>query len=144
MTETTVQLKKILQAKSSDQPLEAEDILFVPSSAAKIAMARTLGSGTVGRNRRDHRGGPVRLELSHAATEVGKFLVFQKSLQHLDVGPGSLRTGKVLQDMFAAVAAEAIRNSGSRASRTTASVKSPTFSGWTKIPPWASSMIFLA
>jgi polysaccharide export outer membrane protein len=42
MTETLVQLKKILQAKASDQSLEAEDILFVPSSAGKAAMGRTL------------------------------------------------------------------------------------------------------
>jgi polysaccharide export outer membrane protein len=42
MTETPVQLKKILQAKASDQSLEAEDILFVPSSAGKVAMGRTL------------------------------------------------------------------------------------------------------
>jgi polysaccharide export outer membrane protein len=42
MTETTVELKKILQSKSPDQPLEAEDILFVPSSAGKIAMARIV------------------------------------------------------------------------------------------------------
>ncbi|HEV7219568.1 MAG: polysaccharide biosynthesis/export family protein [Terriglobales bacterium] len=44
ITETTIQLKKILQAKASDQPLQAEDILFVPSSAAKVAMAQTLGA----------------------------------------------------------------------------------------------------
>src|SRR5438874_9783767 len=31
MTETSVQLKRILQAKAPDVPLEAEDILFVPS-----------------------------------------------------------------------------------------------------------------
>ncbi len=43
MTETTVQFKKILQAKAPDQPLQAEDILFVPSSAAKVAMGQTLG-----------------------------------------------------------------------------------------------------
>ncbi len=43
MTETTIQLKKILQAKAPDQPLQAEDILFVPSSAAKVAMGQTLG-----------------------------------------------------------------------------------------------------
>jgi polysaccharide export outer membrane protein len=42
MTETPVQLKKILQSKAPDQPLEAEDILFVPSSAGKIAMARVV------------------------------------------------------------------------------------------------------
>jgi polysaccharide biosynthesis/export protein len=42
MTETPVQLKKILEAKAADQPLEAEDILFVPSSAGKIAMARAI------------------------------------------------------------------------------------------------------
>ena len=41
-TETPIQLKKILEAKAPDQNLEAEDILFVPSSAAKIAMARTV------------------------------------------------------------------------------------------------------
>ena len=44
ITETTIQLKKILQAKASDQPLQAEDILFVPSSAAKVAMGQTLGA----------------------------------------------------------------------------------------------------
>lgn len=43
ITETTIQLKKILQAKASDQSLQAEDILFVPSSAARVAMAQTLG-----------------------------------------------------------------------------------------------------
>jgi polysaccharide export outer membrane protein len=42
MTETPVQLKKILEAKASDQSLEAEDILFVPSSAGKVAVGRTL------------------------------------------------------------------------------------------------------
>ncbi|MGH9512083.1 MAG: SLBB domain-containing protein [Terriglobales bacterium] len=42
MTETPVQLKKILRAKASDQPLQAEDILFVPSSAARVAMGQTL------------------------------------------------------------------------------------------------------
>ncbi len=42
MTETPIQLKKILQAKAQDQPLEAEDILFVPSSAGKVAMGRTV------------------------------------------------------------------------------------------------------
>jgi polysaccharide export outer membrane protein len=42
MTEKPVQYKKILQAKASDQSLEAEDILFVPSSAGKAAMGRTL------------------------------------------------------------------------------------------------------
>ena len=44
ITETTIQLKKILQAKASDQPLQAEDILFVPSSAAKVALSQTLGT----------------------------------------------------------------------------------------------------
>jgi polysaccharide export outer membrane protein len=42
MTETPVQLKKILQAKAADQSLEAEDILFVPSSVGKAAMGRTV------------------------------------------------------------------------------------------------------
>lgn len=41
MTETTVELKKILQAKSPDIPMKADDILFVPSSARKVVMART-------------------------------------------------------------------------------------------------------
>jgi polysaccharide export outer membrane protein len=38
LRETTVPLKRILQAKASDVPLQADDILFVPSSAGK-AMA---------------------------------------------------------------------------------------------------------
>lgn len=42
MTETPIQLKKILEAKASDQSMQAEDILFVPSSAAKVAMGHTL------------------------------------------------------------------------------------------------------
>ncbi len=44
MTETTIKLKKILQAKAADQPLQAEDILFVPSSATKVAVGQTLGA----------------------------------------------------------------------------------------------------
>jgi polysaccharide biosynthesis/export protein len=42
MTETPVQLKKILQSKAPDQPLEAEDILFVPNSAGKVAASLVL------------------------------------------------------------------------------------------------------
>jgi polysaccharide biosynthesis/export protein len=41
MTETPVELKKILQAKSVDIPMQADDILFVPSSARKVVIART-------------------------------------------------------------------------------------------------------
>jgi polysaccharide export outer membrane protein len=36
VTETPVELKKILQAKTADVPLQADDILFVPTSATKI------------------------------------------------------------------------------------------------------------
>ncbi|HEV2732157.1 MAG TPA: polysaccharide biosynthesis/export family protein [Terriglobales bacterium] len=42
MTQTSVQLKRILQAKAPDVPLQAEDILFVPSSAAKQFTGRTF------------------------------------------------------------------------------------------------------
>jgi len=42
MTETPVELKKILQAKAVDIPMKADDILFVPSSARKLVMTRTL------------------------------------------------------------------------------------------------------
>ena len=42
MTETPVQLKRILQAKAPDVPLEGEDILFVPSSATKVFSGRTF------------------------------------------------------------------------------------------------------
>jgi polysaccharide export outer membrane protein len=38
--ETTIQLKKILQAKAPDVPMKADDVLFVPSSAAKVAAYR--------------------------------------------------------------------------------------------------------
>ena len=38
--ETTIHLKKILQAKSPDLTMQAEDILFIPSSAAKAAAYR--------------------------------------------------------------------------------------------------------
>src|SRR5215470_8423559 len=42
MTETIVPLKKMLQAKAPDMPLEANDILFVPVSGAKLATARGI------------------------------------------------------------------------------------------------------
>ncbi len=42
MTETPVQLKKILQAKVADIPMKADDILFVPSSTGKVVMTRTV------------------------------------------------------------------------------------------------------
>lgn len=42
MTETPVQLKKMLEAKTPDIPLRADDILFVPSSAGKAAAGRSL------------------------------------------------------------------------------------------------------
>src|SRR5215469_12256809 len=40
MTETPIQLKKILAAKAQDLPMQADDILFVPTSTAKIAAGR--------------------------------------------------------------------------------------------------------
>ena len=42
MTETPVELKKILQAKAPDVSLQANDILVVPSSTGKILTGRTL------------------------------------------------------------------------------------------------------
>jgi len=42
MTETNVQLKKMLEAKAPDITLQGDDILFVPVSAGKIAVTRTL------------------------------------------------------------------------------------------------------
>lgn len=40
--ETPVQLQKVLEAKAPDPQLQAEDILFVPSSAGKILAGRTM------------------------------------------------------------------------------------------------------
>jgi polysaccharide export outer membrane protein len=42
MTETPVQLKKMLRAQAPDLSLQADDILVVPSSAGKILAGRTL------------------------------------------------------------------------------------------------------
>ena len=42
MTQTPVQLKKMLEAKASDIPLKADDILFVPSSASRVLMSRSI------------------------------------------------------------------------------------------------------
>lgn len=39
-----IPLKKILSAKAPDVPLKGDDVLFVPSSAAKSAAARTLNT----------------------------------------------------------------------------------------------------
>jgi polysaccharide export outer membrane protein len=41
LTETPVPLKKLLQAKASDLQMEADDILFVPTSARKLLESRT-------------------------------------------------------------------------------------------------------
>ena len=41
VTEVPVPLKKLLQAKTGDIPLEAEDILFVPSSSRRAVSGRT-------------------------------------------------------------------------------------------------------
>jgi polysaccharide export outer membrane protein len=42
VTETKVEIKKMLEAKAPDVNLEADDILFVPVSGGKILAARTL------------------------------------------------------------------------------------------------------
>jgi polysaccharide export outer membrane protein len=42
ITETPVQLKKILQAKAQDIPMRPDDILFVPTSAGRIFAGRSL------------------------------------------------------------------------------------------------------
>jgi polysaccharide biosynthesis/export protein len=41
MTETPIQLKKMLEAKTPDLTLQADDILFVPMSGIRVAAART-------------------------------------------------------------------------------------------------------
>src|SRR5271165_3017430 len=51
MTETRVPLKKMLEAKAPDVSLQADDILFVPLSGARVAAGQTLSaaiSATVG------------------------------------------------------------------------------------------------
>jgi polysaccharide biosynthesis/export protein len=42
MTETPVELKKMLSAKAPDIPMQGDDILFVPSSSSKVVMSRTV------------------------------------------------------------------------------------------------------
>ena len=42
--EVKIELKKILSAKAADVPLQADDILFIPGSAAKSAASRTLNA----------------------------------------------------------------------------------------------------
>jgi polysaccharide export outer membrane protein len=42
VSETPVPLKKILEAKVPDLPMQADDILFVPTSAVKAATSRSL------------------------------------------------------------------------------------------------------
>jgi polysaccharide biosynthesis/export protein len=44
MTETNVQLKKMLEAKTPDVTLQGDDILFVPVSQGKLIAARTIES----------------------------------------------------------------------------------------------------
>jgi hypothetical protein len=42
VSETTVPLKKIMEAKAPDLQMQADDILFVPTSAAKAAATRSF------------------------------------------------------------------------------------------------------
>ena len=42
MTETKVEIKKMLEAKVPDMPLQGDDILFVPVSGGKVLAARTF------------------------------------------------------------------------------------------------------
>ena len=42
VTETKVEIKKMLQAKVPDVTLQADDILFVPISGKKVMVARTF------------------------------------------------------------------------------------------------------
>ncbi len=42
MTETKIEIKKMLEAKTPDVTLQADDILFVPISGAKVVAARTF------------------------------------------------------------------------------------------------------
>lgn len=42
LSETTVKLQKILAAKSPDMPLQADDILFIPTSTGKLVASRTV------------------------------------------------------------------------------------------------------
>ena len=46
MTETKLEIKKMLQAKSPDVVLQADDILFVPVSGMKLAANRTVEAAT--------------------------------------------------------------------------------------------------
>jgi polysaccharide export outer membrane protein len=41
-TEIRVDLKKLMAGKTPDQPLKADDILFVPNSSSKTAATRAL------------------------------------------------------------------------------------------------------
>jgi polysaccharide export outer membrane protein len=43
-TEVPVDIKKIMQAKAPDMTLQAEDVVFIPSSTAKNVGVRTLQS----------------------------------------------------------------------------------------------------
>jgi len=42
ITETKLQIKKMLEAKAPDVTLQADDILFIPVSGAKVAAGRTM------------------------------------------------------------------------------------------------------
>ncbi len=42
LTETKVQVKKMLEAKAPDVTLQADDILFIPVSGAKVAASRSI------------------------------------------------------------------------------------------------------
>ena len=42
MTETVVPLKKMLRAKAADVPLQADDILFIPVSGARVVAGRSF------------------------------------------------------------------------------------------------------
>ena len=86
MSETPIEIKKILEAKAHDIPMSADDILFVPSSTRKIIGKRTLDSA---------------IQMATAVTVVG--CASLNFLQNIQVSLRCLLARKVLQDILSAV-----------------------------------------
>ncbi len=120
MTETPVELKKMLQAKVADIPMKADDILFVPSSTSKVIMIAFRGRRRAGCERGIHRRHPLVNRSEQVSDQLRDCVLYaalsgrdrapllfsQKLPQHVEIRHGGLAPRKTLQDMAASIATQ--------------------------------------
>ena len=111
MTETKVPLKKMLEAKAPDINLQADDILFVPLSGARVAGRKRLSGGHLAQPRDcGYCGASVsrsspRPRLVYAATSDSRvaFSADSTAFQHTNIFFRGVAAGKFPHDVFPAI-----------------------------------------